>query len=98
MTFELTLDLDNAAFDEPQTGAEIARILREVAVLVDGGRMAGPLRDVNGNTVGLCAMVRRDEPEPEPQAHPRIQRARMEAAERNARNFGTDPSWYGGKG
>lgn len=30
-----------------------------------------------------------------PQRAQTIEQARTEAAERNARNFGTDPSWYG---
>ena len=48
--FELTLETDNAAFDEP--APEIARLLREAATMVERGALAHTLRDVNGNTVG----------------------------------------------
>lgn len=50
-SFELHIDTDNAAFDYP--GPEVARILRELADLLDDGVTGhGPLRDVNGNRVG----------------------------------------------
>ena len=52
-TFYLMIELDNAAFSEGE-GAEIARILREVADRVEGrGRASGTERDANGNRV--CA-------------------------------------------
>lgn len=60
--FGLEIDTDNAAFgDTRDDGAvEIARILRALADLMTGERMAAPehrladspLRDLNGNAVG----------------------------------------------
>ena len=55
MKFTLTLDTDNAAFEDDR-GQEIARILKQTAQRMT--RMAGatgfsfPIRDTNGNTVG----------------------------------------------
>jgi hypothetical protein len=51
--FSLTIETDNAAFD-PDAGAELARILAELAGKLDPlpGPASGRLRDVNGNTVG----------------------------------------------
>jgi hypothetical protein len=52
--FRLELETDNAAF-QPQWGAEVARILREVADTVEpiGFRPdGGNLRDINGNLAG----------------------------------------------
>lgn len=58
MTLTLNLSCDNAAFAD-NSGAEIARILRDMADKVDGmirydakGTYSGDLRDINGNTVG----------------------------------------------
>jgi hypothetical protein len=52
MTFTLTINMDNAAFD----GApryEIARLLNTVQAAVSyPGRVDGKVLDVNGNTVG----------------------------------------------
>lgn len=54
--FTLTIDCDNAAFDNP--GLELARIMRIAARQVESflhdrdARDDSPLRDVNGNTVG----------------------------------------------
>lgn len=60
--FTLTINTDNAAFDaeaddahqtehDNARNAEVARILRYAADRVEYGTI-GPLRDVNGNTVG----------------------------------------------
>jgi hypothetical protein len=53
--FIIVIKCDNAAFDEVP-GIEVARILRELADLVDHDDLPGPigipLRDVNGNRVG----------------------------------------------
>lgn len=56
--FSLEMDLDNAAFaDDP--GAEVARILRDIADKVTRGQgftigdaTGTPIRDANGNRVG----------------------------------------------
>ncbi len=48
----LTINTENAAFDDHEAG-EIARILRTEARQIAGGRLgSGALLDVNGNTVG----------------------------------------------
>jgi hypothetical protein len=56
MTLTITIDMDNAAFEDDTEG-ECARILKDLAEKIDKG--FGPteygnvtLRDVNGNTVG----------------------------------------------
>jgi hypothetical protein len=60
--FALAIKTDNAAFagDGSNDFAErqqcerdeVARILRDVAEKLDQGTDAGPVRDINGNTVG----------------------------------------------
>lgn len=56
----IVIGLDNSAF-EPQAGAEIARILRELAEKFeagsDGGRGNRVIRDINGNRVGRAEFV-----------------------------------------
>jgi hypothetical protein len=51
MAFELKIETDNAAFSE-DPGAEIARILRDVARVVAQGGLEGFVADSNGNMVG----------------------------------------------
>lgn len=49
--FKIEISTDNAAFqDDP--GAEVARILREVAERVEAGELSRTVRDYNGNGVG----------------------------------------------
>lgn len=53
----ITLETGNAAFeDAPAT--EIARILRDLADLIESGMGTDetPLRDINGNRVGVCTI------------------------------------------
>lgn len=50
--FKLQFETDNAAFDEENREHEVARILREVADLVEGGSDTNQVRDVNGNRIG----------------------------------------------
>jgi hypothetical protein len=66
MTFNMTVDLDNAAFDDDYDGpAELARILDRTAGLIRGfrslgeDRLKGPgvVRDINGNTVGTWEVL-----------------------------------------
>lgn len=67
MRFNLDFQLDNAAFDtdhpEGKSGAEIARILRGVADMVEGVPLikndSGYVKDVNGNTVGAWYILDR---------------------------------------
>jgi hypothetical protein len=48
----LTINTENAAFDDHEAG-EIARILRTEAKQIAGGRLgSGSLLDINGNTIG----------------------------------------------
>lgn len=49
--FELSFRLNNSAFEDDE-GAEIARILRQIANDADCGATDGNIRDANGNTVG----------------------------------------------
>lgn len=55
MKFSLDIRCDNAAFDDAP-GAEIAKLLRDVAERFDGVRnlpeQSALLRDANGNRVG----------------------------------------------
>jgi hypothetical protein len=49
------MDLDNAAFEERDQDAEIARILHNIAGRIQQyGRGTYTLYDVNGNNVGEC--------------------------------------------
>jgi len=58
MKMTITIDIDNAAFDPPGTGAELARILADVARKLKNcvhqrtPGMRQNLYDVNGNHVG----------------------------------------------
>lgn len=52
MTFVLTIDCDNAAFEDDDLEHELARILSVAANKVLQGHREFNLRDVNGNTVG----------------------------------------------
>ncbi len=62
MKLTITIDLSNAAFDGPQGGDEVARILRNCAELFEGAvaRSLGVfgLLDLNGNTCGQIAVTR----------------------------------------
>lgn len=52
MRFRLTVKMDGAAFEENSLD-ELARILREMADLMDwGAQQTGTVRDMNGNTCG----------------------------------------------
>jgi hypothetical protein len=59
----IEIELDNDAFDEGNCGTEAARILRRVAINLDGfNRVAcedhdEKLRDINGNTVGFARVT-----------------------------------------
>lgn len=48
----LSIGFGGGAFDEDDTGVEIARILRGAATQVRDGNYSFPLRDSNGNSVG----------------------------------------------
>ena len=50
LTFSLTIETDNAAFEDRE--AELTRILRKAADLVEAGETESRLYDMNGNRVG----------------------------------------------
>ena len=53
MNIVITIDTENAAFDDGQTGRETARILRDLAdKYQDGDYRQLILHDINGNSVG----------------------------------------------
>ena len=59
----LTIDRDNAAFDDGNDGRELARILRALASRLEGDAVGFggdvSLFDLNGNRVGACLLDRR---------------------------------------
>ena len=66
--FTLTINTDNAAFDDGNAAAETARILRDCADRIERGdgdwSMYGiviQLRDINGNVVGQAEATERDD-------------------------------------
>lgn len=56
VAFKLTIETDNAAFQDGEPAFEVARILREVADAMENGTNEGPVRDVNGNRVGTFTL------------------------------------------
>lgn len=62
MELRLSIDTSNAAFDGDDRGLELARILRDLADKLEAGDFgptytAAPLRDINGNRVGMVQFV-----------------------------------------
>ncbi len=57
-TFTVEISIDNDAFQDGNVGAELARILRQLAFSVEnheefsGEELSGLCRDYNGNLVG----------------------------------------------
>jgi len=51
MKFTLTIDCENAAFDE-DPGHEVVEILHRIGDQLDNGSAIGKCIDSNGNTVG----------------------------------------------
>lgn len=63
ISFEITLETTNAAFDG-NSETEVARILREVADMLEVGMNNEFIRDINGNKIGhFYAELNDDEPE-----------------------------------
>lgn len=56
MEFRLTIACDNESF-EPRPDYELARLLRETALRIEGGDTDHRIMDSNGNTVGSCTLV-----------------------------------------
>ena len=62
--FQLTINMDNAAFDGDNQVKEVARILREVVSRLEGGEdfsFYKTLFDCNGNDVGRARLRRKEE-------------------------------------
>ena len=59
MTFRIKIQCDNAAFDDDYR-TELARILKDIATKLEGGRDGGYVQDSNGNTVGNYALKGRE--------------------------------------
>lgn len=58
MMFKLHIDTDNSAFEDGNKGAEVARILRQLADKLESDGLQWcyqNLRDINGNIVGAYA-------------------------------------------
>jgi len=56
--FKIEFETDNAAFQDGDGPAEVARILQILAVKVEDGQTSGTVRDINGNTVGSWSYER----------------------------------------
>lgn len=57
MRFRLEFDMNNSAF-EPDAATEVGRILRKITTAVeDDGEFGAPIRDVNGNRIGVWQVV-----------------------------------------
>lgn len=56
MAFKLEFSTANAAFEESPE-EEAARILKDVASKLVNDHTAGPIRDINGNTVGEWSLT-----------------------------------------
>ena len=61
MTLTITIAMDNAAFTDESNGFEVARILRTLAMELDGSILQpgdkSPAMDVNGNRVGQAVVT-----------------------------------------
>ena len=57
--FTITINTDNAAFDDANVEEEIARILDRVKGDLLGGMYGSNIRDFNGNTIGEWELVDR---------------------------------------
>lgn len=53
---QISIETGNAAFDDGNRDAELARILRAAADKVENGQTDFNLRDFNGNTVGSVTL------------------------------------------
>jgi len=65
MEYKITINLDNAAFDNPMENGrndyrpELARIIRDLAAEVEqASTLFVSLRDINGNRVGKAEVVK----------------------------------------
>jgi hypothetical protein len=55
MKAKITVEMDNAAFEDSPAG-ELARILRDLSDKIEEGEDSVRLRDLNGNVVGQFAI------------------------------------------
>ena len=51
MKVSIEFNTDNAAFDRPDDYREFERIMEELKTTI-GHNNSGPIRDINGNTIG----------------------------------------------
>jgi hypothetical protein len=51
MKFEMSFDMDNAAFED-QPATEAGRIINQTARKLMNGETEGKVRDINGNIIG----------------------------------------------
>jgi hypothetical protein len=58
--FTIDISTGNGAFDD-DAGAEVARILRDVADRIERGTATGKVFDINGNRVGSFELQRADD-------------------------------------
>jgi hypothetical protein len=62
MKMYITIEMDNAAFEPPETEAEIFRILKQLSERILEGdipdNIPGTLFDINGNAVGSVRVLR----------------------------------------
>lgn len=65
MRLTIHIDTDSAAFDGAAAGPEVARILRDIADRAEAAGAdadaTGPVRDINGNTVGRVLIYDADD-------------------------------------
>ena len=55
---KIELDTSNDAFADGNQSAEVARILRHAASMIERGSHGAGLRDINGNEVGRFSLER----------------------------------------
>lgn len=51
------IKVSNAAFDGQDRSYELARLLRDIAASIEGGRVRQDVIDINGNKVGAWELV-----------------------------------------
>lgn len=61
MKLTLTINMNNAAFEDDNASKEATRILRVAAEQIQHGYEVGSLRDINGNHVGRFDIESEDE-------------------------------------
>ena len=52
MTLNISVDIDNSAFEGQEGRSETARVLKAIASRIESGANSGKILDINGNVVG----------------------------------------------